>query len=276
MDKNSLHSSRKTVLKPPTSSRVSSANNPDKPNLLRSKTVIGTSRERSSDLIDSLESNNEIFEVKHSKTQLKNSIENLSVQATEIKKVSSQNENRQSKVIKNGPIQSRAPIWQSSAQKLKRPSSVCKSTNNNNNNNKSKNFQNVANVQNRPPSAGLFLTYSKLIEIESNIQKNENQPQRPKTAFSRIEVSDSPAQEESSKEVDNLNNEQTDNNETEFINCKVDWLDLPHEIWLKILKFLNHNDLVKLGRTCKTLHTLYTDNSLCNILLHFNCFFFYN
>jgi hypothetical protein len=46
-------------------------------------------------------------------------------------------------------------------------------------------------------------------------------------------------------------------------NKSADWSQLPHEIWLRILKNLDSRDVVEFGKTCKTFHTLFTDHTLC-------------
>ncbi|CAF0846413.1 unnamed protein product [Brachionus calyciflorus] len=240
-------------LKPPTSSRQSMTNNPEKPNLYRSKTVLGTDREHFKptndiNLVDSLEQNNnekkENLLIIQSVEIFQNKVDN--------KKISSQDEINQSRA-KNLLSQSRTRIWDSSTKKLKRPSSAS------NKNQINKSIQNE--VVNRPPSAGLFLNYSKLIEIESNIQKeDEPNPSRPKTAFSKLSFLNSNGNISEEKNVEvSVESEQKD---TEFMSSKIDWLDLPHELWLKILKYLGQNDLIKLGRTCMSFNRLYTDNSL--------------
>jgi len=54
------------------------------------------------------------------------------------------------------------------------------------------------------------------------------------------------------------------NNENE-IESKFEarWLELPDEIWLRIIKTLPHKDLVQFGACCKKFKNLYLDNSLC-------------
>lgn len=57
-----------------------------------------------------------------------------------------------------------------------------------------------------------------------------------------------------------------DNDEAENVDY---WLDLPDELWLKILSYLKQPDLVSIGRTCTKLNKLYTDASLCKIYSSF-------
>jgi hypothetical protein len=146
----------------------------------------------------------------------------------------------------------------------------------------------------------LFLTYSKLVSIESNIEKekqsNERQLlNRPQSAQLNpsvptvdlkfdlpFVVKDLAKVENSFKEtnlnlkdlINNLpipsnesNNKEEFNLQVEFVKkeeiFQPDWQKLPHEIWLKILAFLSQADLARFGRTCKAFNNLYLDNSLC-------------
>ncbi|RNA37188.1 leucine rich repeats containing F box [Brachionus plicatilis] len=209
-EEDTLPSSKKTpVLRPPTNSAQSIANNPDKPNLYRRKTVIGSYREKDIDSQDKAK--------------------NVPVQSLDLfpNRTDQPDQNKNSKVKKK-PTQSRNQIWESSISK--RPGSASKSF-------VAKSVRN----SNRPISAGL-LTYSKLIEIESNIQ-NENKNQT---------LNNEPDENEKWNE----------NGKNEFLSFKTDWLNLPDEIWLRVLRFLKQNDLAKFGQTCKTFNYLYKDNSL--------------
>lgn len=217
-----FHSStKKTQLPPPTNSAQSVVNNPDRPNLYRKKSVLGSYRDNDGSLNE-----------QNSKT--KNlPIQSLDLFANQIEQTTPKNNPKIKKKSKN-----RIPIWESSV--LKRCDSASKTL-------LSKSVNNSP-TPNRPTSANL-LTYSKLIEIESNIQK-ENKIQN----------------EDLEKTINNINEQPEEKNE--FIGYKTDWLNLPHEIWIKILKFLRQHDLAKFGQTCKTFNYLHKDNSLCNFFFN--------
>jgi hypothetical protein len=172
-------------------------------------------------------------------------------------------------------------------------------------------------AKNDPPSAAktkqlatansMFLDYSKLVEIESNLEReygsnvnvregqsgDENHDsvrlERPKTAAAsntkntsvplysylnddgriqtvKIDV-DRPVSSNESAAYDfrSLVNNLT-NNDTDLSNSACCWLELPDEIWLKILEHLNHSSLARFGQTCKAFSRLYLDNTLCNFL----------
>lgn len=163
----------------------------------------------------------------------KNSKTNLPIQSLDL--FSNQTEqciqNNNSKIIIKKSLKNRTPIWQSSA--LKRCDSASKTM-------LSKSVNNL----NRPTSANL-LTYSKLIQIESNIQKENI------------------IQNENCEKIDDNINDQPEE-KSEFMSHTTDWLNLPQELWLKILQFLKQHDLAKFGQACKTFNYLHKDNSLCN------------
>lgn len=208
---------------------------------------------------------------------------------------SSQNDKKAQEVLEK---QAKSQIWRSSTNislnnKIKPPSSALASRVIN----KTKAINQPAP---RPPSAdieksGLFLSYSKLIAIETSIQKqvsnenNEKADNRPKTANAKLNpirlkfdlpTMVNPQEESRNSELKpdilSLGDQYVysklieDNNKIQDEPVlSVDWQKLPHEIWLKILKFLKHLDLIQFGRTCKTFSNLYIDNSLCKIIYYF-------
>lgn len=122
-------------------------------------------------------------------------------------------------------------------------------------------------------STALFLNYSKLVEIESNFNKEYEEImanadaylKRPKTAG---------AVDSSKTRPEEIVATQSEIKQSSNETRQVDWLTLPDEIWLNILENLNHKDLVRLGLTCKALYRLYQDNTLCkqsNIIIS-DCF----
>ena len=50
------------------------------------------------------------------------------------------------------------------------------------------------------------------------------------------------------------------------ISSHVDWQTLPHEIWLQVLSYLKHSDLIQFARSCKLFSNIYLDNTLCKLL----------
>ena len=110
----------------------------------------------------------------------------------------------------------------------------------------------------------LFFNYSKLMAIESNLERQA--VARPRTAFNISTVNlndqDEPLLEKKIELVDKESYEQINS-----IDEEANWLHLPDEIWLKILKYLRQTDLAQFALTCKKFHKLYLDGSLCNHLL---------
>lgn len=136
-------------------------------------------------------------------------------------------------------------------------------------------------------NSNLFLNYARLNEIESNIDKEENShipASRPKSAFEArqtesVELNfDLPVLSSYLQIPLVQSNEIDSKNDIEPLKIEVtttlkqdakrnpsthDWCDLPQEIWLNILKYLPHKDLIQFGRCCKTFKQMYSDNSLC-------------
>lgn len=114
-------------------------------------------------------------------------------------------------------------------------------------------------IEERKP-APLFLNYSKLIAIEASLEHDRNNDivfnERPMTTLANYL---NPTDKEVEK--DDISDEINEENKQPEI--EVNWLELPDEIWLKILSSLQHVDLVRIGATCKKLNQLYNDNSLC-------------
>lgn len=101
----------------------------------------------------------------------------------------------------------------------------------------------------------MFLNYSKLLAIEASFDCNN------------LEVKAEQADLNSTTEIsvphpDTLKFEEPLDNEVD-VGFEARWLELPDELWLKILSFMKQSDLVNIGRTCKHLNQLYTDSSLC-------------
>lgn len=100
----------------------------------------------------------------------------------------------------------------------------------------------------------LFFDYSKLISIETNLKQEEEEEEKPQLTS---EFLNTLGDQDAYKQIF-LNNE----NEIES-KFEARWLELPDEIWLRILKTLPHKDLVQFGACCKKFKNLYLDNSLC-------------
>lgn len=156
----------------------------------------------------------------------------------------------------------------------------------------------IAPVENMPTNKSvLFLNYSKLVAIESNMQKElvkDLEYTRPKTANPLLPHKDQVIQHVTGSDLieNNLSigNQEayaylmadTKKMQLESIkiassNCEpigqsVDWLTLPHEIWLNILSYLKHTDLIQFARCCKSFSNIYLDNTLCKEIF---CVYFY-
>ena len=108
----------------------------------------------------------------------------------------------------------------------------------------------------------LYFNYSKLVSIESNLQQELNDTQRPdeleqvKTNefLTRMTMGD----QDVYKSIFENKTKTEYQQQNQF-----DWLDIPDEIWLRIIRLLEHKDLVQFGSSCKKLRNLYLDNSLC-------------
>jgi hypothetical protein len=157
------------------------------------------------------------------------------------------------------------------------------------------NDDNVSN-ENTNKSA-LFLNYAKLVAIESNMHKElakdyeQINNTRPKTANPLFQTQKDAIGERKITGLDLIENKtlsignqeayaylMADNkkyqqlesikyehltNSSSASSQLVDWLTLPHEIWLNILSFLKHTDLIQFGRCCKSFSNIYLDNTLC-------------
>jgi hypothetical protein len=109
-----------------------------------------------------------------------------------------------------------------------------------------------------PPNrskSSLFFDYSKLISIETNLKQEEEKEEEKLKLTS--EFLNTLGDQDAYKQIF-LNNE----NEIES-KFEARWLELPDEIWLRIIKTLPHKDLVQFGACCKKFKNLYLDNSLC-------------
>ena len=153
----------------------------------------------------------------------------------------------------------------------------------------------IAPVENIPTNKSvLFLNYSKLVAIESNMQKElvkDLEYTRPKTANPLLPHKDQVQVIQNVTGSDLIENNlrignqeayaylmaDTKKNQLESIkiapfNCEangqyVDWLTLPHELWLNILSYLKHTDLIQFARCCKSFSNIYLDNTLCKEIL---------
>jgi hypothetical protein len=140
-------------------------------------------------------------------------------------------------------------------------------------------------------TTSLFLDYSKLIEIESKFNQEYNQYLEELSRFDLLNSAKYASYNLLDKQQKiqtlniNINTLCQENNEDKkiseplsviendesnqkfehllLVNSKIDWLALPDEIWLQILKLLKHSDLSHFGQTCKTFNRLYLDNTLC-------------
>ncbi len=142
----------------------------------------------------------------------------------------------------------------------------------------------------------MFFNFSKLVALESNINNNNFKPTTEEIIKTGLKRSRSFHASLAIPTV-NLNNLDQDlkeiktNTKTEHISKEqlhqklevfgdhdiykalfpngfndtreADWLQLPDEIWLKVLKMLKQNDLANFGLTCKKFQKLYLDGSLC-------------
>lgn len=163
---------------------------------------------------------------------------------------------------------------------------------------------NTTNEIKPPKDSYLFLSFSKLVALESNLQKPAEATQnekpefiktaaqkRPRTAHAKLEMSTvnlNNLDQDSHKKPANtpiierhvidkpdgaaLGNQDDYQNifQDEFVHeqAAVDepnWLHLPDEIWLNILGYLNQNELAQFGLTCKKFQKLYVDGTLCNL-----------
>ena len=118
--------------------------------------------------------------------------------------------------------------------------------------------------------SSLFFDYSKLVSIESNLDQQETvvsndlYPIESARNGNEFLKSNLLGDQEAYKHVF-LN--ENDNQETASACDEVNWLELPDEIWLRIIKLLEHKDLAQFGCVCKQFNSLYLDKSLCNYLI---------
>jgi len=149
--------------------------------------------------------------------------------------------------------------------------------------------------------SALFLNYAKLVAIESNMHKElakdyeQINNTRPKTANPLFQTQKDEIGERKITGLDLIENKTSsignqeayaylmaDNkkyqqlesikyeqypNSSSAPSQLVDWLTLPHEIWLNVLSFLKHTDLIQFGRCCKSFSNIYLDNTLCKFII---------
>jgi len=134
--------------------------------------------------------------------------------------------------------------------------------------------------------ANLFFNFSKLVALESSMNNTKQTVdetvqlglRRPRTAHASLAI---PTVNLNIQEQDLKLNGTAQKQEQEQLevfgdqeaykklfqdNREADWLELPDEIWLKILKMLKQSDLACFGLTCKKFQKLYMDSSLCKCL----------
>lgn len=117
--------------------------------------------------------------------------------------------------------------------------------------------------------SSLFFDYSKLVSIESNLdQRQESVETNSEYLIESVRKSeflstDLVGDQEAYKKIFSNQNP----TEIEKSNNEVNWLELPDEIWLRIIKLLDHKYLVEFGSVCKRFNSLYLDNSLCNYIM---------
>lgn len=108
--------------------------------------------------------------------------------------------------------------------------------------------------QRKQPSP-MFLNYSKLLAIEASFDCNQLGDLNSTNESVPDVLGDDGIKLNALKFEEPLDNE--------IPAFEAHWLELPDELWLKILSFMKQSDLVNIGRTCKHLNQLYTDSSLC-------------
>ncbi len=232
--------------------------------------------------------------VDKSTTNLKSELKTKSDSQESLRDESPSKEKKEKKV--------RKPHWESASNlnPLQRSQSALERVKKNEHQNE-KQASMIKNVTESVEKRPLFLTYSKLVTIESNIEKEKQSNQEqifnrppiaqinhsmPTTVDLKFDLPYAGREhgkaENSLKETnvnlkDLLNNLPIPSNESnskEELNAltelekkkeifEADWQKLPHEIWLKILAYLSQPDLTRFGRTCKSFNNLYLDSSLC-------------
>jgi len=167
---------------------------------------------------------------------------------------------------------------------------------------KFKRLSSLASSHQKPPTAteptqaatdaNLFFNFSKLVALESSMNSTKQtvdetvQPglRRPRTAHASLAIPkvNLNIQEQDLKLNGTISRaEHAQKQEQEQLEVfgdqeaykklfqethEADWLELPDEIWLKILKTLKQSDLACFGLTCKKFQKLYMDSSLCKCL----------
>jgi len=134
--------------------------------------------------------------------------------------------------------------------------------------------------------ANLFFNFSKLVALESSMNNTKQTIdetvqlglRRPRTAHASLAIPtvnlniqeqvlklNGTAQKQEQEQLEVFGDQEAYKKLFQD-NREADWLELPDEIWLKILKMLKQSDLACFGLTCKKFQKLYMDSSLCKCL----------